>query len=100
MLTTQEQTRIAQWNKSLSGTEIIRFKRTDNENSRLFNDFCKALSNWAPRLKIEKEDGTGQSPPEIRIGSNIRYQAIPTGLELEPFLKAVSALSLNPSLAR
>ena len=45
-----------------------------------------------PKIKISKAATDPQDPPQILIGNGLRYQAVPVGHELQPFLEALAAL--------
>jgi glutaredoxin len=70
---------------------------TEHEKNTAFIYFCEKLNQLVPQIQFIKADGDSQSAPMIGIGNNIRYQAIPTGTELEPFLEA---LTMNDSSVR
>lgn len=43
-------------------------------------------------MEVVSEEGEGAEPPVIEVQKALRYHAIPTGGELEPFLEALSML--------
>lgn len=65
---------------------------TDHKYSKVFQGFCDALIQLVPQIQITKEEGSPQQPPQIIIGDGLRYQAVPSGHELPPFLEALEAL--------
>jgi hypothetical protein len=44
-----------------------------------------------PKIKISKVEADPLDPPQIQIVSGLRYQAVPAGYELQPFLEALAA---------
>ena len=89
MISEKEEKRIAGWGRSLKGDILVRLVVTDDERSRAFQDFCEALADIVPMIKIKKEKDEDAKFPLIRI-DNVAYRAIPTDQELEPFLKALA----------
>jgi hypothetical protein len=63
---------------------------TEDKRSEAFADFCEKLSRLVPQVQIVKKKADTGQVPAIQIGDNIRYQAIPGGKELEPFLEAIT----------
>ena len=59
-------------------------------------NFVMNLAPLVPKIRITKEDGSPQQPPQILIGGGLRYQALPTGLEMQPFIEALTALDSGP----
>ncbi len=62
----------------------------------MFHEFCDGLTQLVSRIRIAREDGSSQQPPQILIGSSLKYQALPTGLEMPPFIEALAALDSGP----
>lgn len=67
----------------------------ENPHSPKFQEFCDDLSQALPGLQIVRDDDDESKVPTIRIGKNIRYQALPLGNELVPFLDALGDRLLN-----
>ena len=98
MFTPLEESQIIKLNHQLSHHISIGLVTSQHTSSKLFHEFCDGLSRLVPKIKISKAEADPQDPPQILIGSGLRYQAIPTGYELQPFLEALAALeskSLN-----
>ncbi|KAF0120417.1 MAG: putative HAD family hydrolase [bacterium] len=89
-MTSEEKKRIQEWNSELSGDIQISLLITEDRRGREFSKFCENLERLAPQIHIVKEKGQPQDIPAIRIGSTLTYHAIPLGMELEPFLEALS----------
>ena len=101
-MTPEEERTIALWGQKLKNDIPMELAVTGDKRSRVFQDFCDNLSRVAPKIRTKTEKEDEAKPPVIRIG-NVRYQAIPTGKELEPFLSALagdesSTLQLSASL--
>jgi glutaredoxin len=45
-----------------------------------------------PKIHVKKEDGDLDEIPTIKIHSGLRYQAVPSGTEVAPFLEALKML--------
>jgi glutaredoxin len=88
-MTPEEQKRIAGWGKTLKDDISIELVMSEDDRSELFKDFCGHLTRLSPKVRLKKENEAESSPPVLRI-DNIRYQAIPTGRELDLFLNLLS----------
>jgi hypothetical protein len=89
MISEEEKKQIANWGRTLKENIFIRVVLTGDERSRKFQDFCEALEQIVPMINLKKDKNEDAKFPVIRI-SNVAYQAIPMGQELEPFLMAMS----------
>jgi len=76
--------------KTLSGEIKISLVETEHQKSRDFKEFCDSLIRLAPNIQVQKIDGKPDKAPFIQIGENIRFQALPTGTKLGPFLEALT----------
>ena len=92
MFTPLEESQIIKLNHQLSHHISIGLVTSQHTSSKLFHEFCDGLSRLVPKIKISKVEAEPQDPPQILLGSGLRYQAIPTGYELQPFLEALAAL--------
>lgn len=91
MFTPLEEEQILNLNNRLSHDITISRIDSEHPNNKAFKQFCDGLSHRVPKVKIEQvEDSQGQ-PPQILIGDGLRYQAVPSGHELQPFLDALIA---------
>lgn len=91
-MTSEEEKKIAQWSKTLQNSIPIDLILTGDHRSDAFLDFCNNLSRIASSVLVKTDKEDLSEPPVIRVG-NVTYQAIPTGSELEPFLKLLSGLN-------
>ena len=92
MFTPHEKKQIIKLNHQLSHDITIGLVASRHTSSKLFREFCDDLTRLAPKIKISKVETDPQDPPQILIGSGLRYQAVPAGYELQPFLEALAAL--------
>jgi hypothetical protein len=91
MFTLLEEKQIIKLNHQLSQDVTIGLVRSPHANSKLFYDFCDDITRLVPKIKISKVEAEPLDPPQILIGSSLRYQAVPAGHELPPFLEALLA---------
>ncbi|HSQ84860.1 MAG TPA: hypothetical protein VLM43_09055, partial [Desulfobacterales bacterium] len=89
MIPEKEKKQIANWSQTLKGEISIHLILTKDERSQAFKDFCDDLKHITPKIKIKQEKDDESEHPVLRIG-NVEYQAIPTGRELELFLKVLA----------
>jgi len=92
MFTPLEEKQIIKLNHQLSHDITISLIASRHTSSKLFHEFCDNLTRLVPKIKISKVEADPQAPPQILIGSGLRYQAVPGGYELQPFLEALAAL--------
>jgi glutaredoxin len=91
MLTPLEEKQILKFNHQLSHDIAIGLVVSQHPSSKKFHNFCNDLARLVSKIKISKIQSDPDDPPQILIGSGLRYQAIPTGYELQPFLEALAA---------
>ena len=87
-----EKKQLLKLNHTLSREIKIGLADTGHPQSKMFQKFCDNLVQLVPKIRIAKEDGSPQQPPQILIGNGLRYQALPGGLEMPPFIEALTAL--------
>lgn len=97
MFTDVEKKQLLKLNDGLSSDIKIGLADAGHPQSQIFQEFCDNLVQLVPKIKIAKEDGTPQKPPQIVIGNGLRYQALPGGLEMPPFIEALTALGSEPA---
>ena len=95
MFTALEEKQILALKHRLSRDITIGIVDSEHKSSKVFHEFCDALTHRVPQIQITKEEGTPQQPPQLIIGDGLRYQAVPSGHELPPFLDALAALNTN-----
>ncbi len=84
-MTPEEEKIIEQWGRKLNDEIRLDLVLTQNKQSEMFRNFCDRLARIVPKIRVKIEHEEDLTPPVIRI-NNVRYQAIPVGEELEPFL--------------
>ena len=89
-MTPHDEAIIKKWNSEIRHNIRIRLSLTEDEQSKMFRAYCDHLMRIAPQIRIENDAEEDVNAPMIRIGKNIRYQALPQGNELEPFLSVLS----------
>ena len=100
MFTALEEKQIIKLNNQLSREITIGLVESEHPHYNVFKKFCDNLSRLVPGIKIAKDGESPKQPPQIVIGNGLRYQAIPAGHELLPFLETLIAFgsnSLNPA---
>jgi len=91
MFTDLEKTQILKLENQLTHHVDLRLMNTEHKHAHRFEEFCVELAKLLPMLKIRRGQETRNSPPQILLKSNLRYQAVPAGAELPPFLDALKA---------
>jgi len=62
-----------------------------SEQSGTLTQFCEQLADISPLIKIKKRTPDSDAElPAILVGSRLKYQAVPLGPELGPFLDALA----------
>ncbi len=85
MIPKEDAQKITRWAQGLHEDIFIDLILTDDERSKTFRNFCDNLTRMAPNVKVKPENNKESTFPAIQVG-NVRYQAIPGGKVLEPFL--------------
>jgi len=96
MFSDLEKKQLLKLNSELSRDIKIGLADSGHPQSQVFEKFCDNLVQLVPKIRIAKEDGSPQQPPQILIGNGLRYQALPGGLEMPPFIEALTALGSGP----
>ncbi len=96
MFTDLEKKQLLQLNYELSQNITIGLVESGHTHIKEFNNFCDELTRLVAKIRVSKEDGSAQQAPQIMIGSGLKYQALPTGLEMRPFIEALTALDSGP----
>lgn len=92
MFTAVEEKQIIRLNDQLSGDITISLLDAEHASSPKFRKFCDSITRLVPKIRISKIKPTDSPLPQIAIGSGLRFQAVPSGLELPPFLEAIAAV--------
>ncbi|CAB1073017.1 hypothetical protein D1AOALGA4SA_1732 [Olavius algarvensis Delta 1 endosymbiont] len=91
MPTDLEEKQILKLNKKLTRDITIGLTVSEHPTYKSFKEFCDMLSRLVPGIKVLKDDDADRQPPQIVIGNGLRYQTVPAGHELQPFLEALIA---------
>lgn len=91
-MTPKEQMQLRQLNEALSGSITIGLTQSEDPRGQELFSFCEELTQLVPKIRLDIDDATRQAPPHIRIGSGLRYFAVPQGTELGPFTDALTML--------
>jgi thiol-disulfide isomerase/thioredoxin len=83
----------------------ITFMKNDDRRSLDFDTFLCDLVRLAPHIRLETETVGSGDRPGMMLVENLLYHAIPAGMELSPFLDALSlagskAPSFNDAIRR
>jgi len=95
MMTPHEKKQILTLNDTLSKEVQIGLIESDHEKSRTIRQFCDRLTQLVPKIHVKKEDGDADEVPAIKIHNGLRYQAVPSGTEVAPFINALNMLDSN-----
>ena len=96
MFSELEKKQILKLGDQLSGDITLNLMESEHPTYKAFKEFCDNLSHLVPEIKIKKDGESPGDPPQIVIGNRLRYQTIPAGHELQPFLEALAAISSDP----
>ncbi len=91
----KDRERTRQWAMG-AGDARITFMKNDDRRSFEFDAFLDDLVHMAPQLKLVTETIDPGQRPGMAIRENLIYHAIPAGLELAPFLEALSQAEGGP----
>jgi len=92
-MTPHDEAIVKKWKNKIRHAIRMNLSLTKDEQSQMFREYCDHLVRIAPQIRIENDGEEDAAMPTIRIGKNIRYQALPQGNELEPFLSVLSGSS-------
>ena len=96
MFTEPDKKQLFKLNNALSSDIKIGLAGAGHPQSPIFQKFCDHLVQLVPKIRVVKEDNSPGKPPQIIIGDGLRYQALPGGLEMPPFIEALKALGSEP----
>jgi glutaredoxin len=91
-MTPYEKKQILTLNDMLSKDVQIGLIETEHEKSGLIRQFCDDLIQLVPKIRVIEEEGDPVEVPTIKIHNGLRYQAIPSGTEVAPFIEALKML--------
>jgi len=79
-----------------AGDTRITFMKNDDPRCLDFEAFLADLTRVAPQVRLETETVDSIDSPGMRLTENLLYHLIPSGLELTPFLDALSMTGGRP----
>jgi hypothetical protein len=91
-MTPLEKKQILTLNDVLSKDIQIGLVVTEHEKSGSIRQFCDDLIQLVPKVRVIEEEGDPDEVPAIKIHNGLRYQAIPSGTEVAPFIEALKML--------
>lgn len=91
-MTPEDRETIAQRAGRRLNLPVIRMRLTKDDRARELEVFCKALKGLLPGLSVSKEDHNDPLP-SLRLSDNLIYRAIPSAMELPPFLDLLEGAS-------
>jgi hypothetical protein len=91
-MTPREEKQILTLNDRLSKDVQIGLVETEHEKTRSIRQFCDDLIQLVPKIRVIEEEGDPDEVPAIKIHNGLRYQAIPSGTEVAPFIEALKML--------
>jgi thiol-disulfide isomerase/thioredoxin len=74
----------------------ITFMKNDDRRSLKFGAFLEDLVRMAPQIRLAIETVDSGDRPGMMLADNLVYHAIPGGMELSPFLDALSLAGGSP----
>jgi len=92
MMTPYEKMQLLTLNDVLSKDIQIGLVVTKHEKSGSIRQFCDDLIQLVPKVRVIEEEGDPDEVPAIKIHNGLRYQAIPSGTEVAPFIEALKML--------
>ena len=98
MFSESEKKQLGKLNHQLSRQIKIGLAASEHPHALAFREFCDDLVQLVPKIRITSEDGSPRQPPQLVIGDSIKYQAVPNGLEMQPFLEALAAIDSESQL--
>ena len=86
LISDQDAARVRAWSVHVTKDLDLHFRRTDDARSRQLERFLDELSELCSAVRIVIDDEGESGPPAILLKPNLSFQAVPIGLELQPFL--------------
>ncbi|MCP3951913.1 MAG: hypothetical protein GY697_06800, partial [Desulfobacterales bacterium] len=90
-MTPNDQKQLKAWLADRQDALELELISDQSEQAGVLEKFCTQLKDIAPEIKIKKRSPDSDAElPAILIGSRLKYQAVPLGPELGPFLEALT----------
>ncbi len=88
MITPQDKKAILRWKGKIEKEiPIALILSDDKRRNEALMEFCDTLTSLLPQFVIQTQKAEGEFTPAIKIYDRLRYQAIPLGPELDPFME-------------
>ena len=94
-MTPLEKKQLLTLNDTLSNKIQISLIESDHVKSRALRQFCDRLTQLVPKIIVKMENGDADEVPAIKVHTGLRYQAVPSGTEVAPFIEALNMLDLK-----
>jgi hypothetical protein len=89
---------IRHWNHELPEPFSVGLVQSRDERGLALEAFLQALTSLADKVHILPQESHEGDLPALLLGNSVRWQAVPEGGKMMPFLKAIE-LHLSPSRA-
>ncbi len=90
-MTRNDQKQIEAWLTDHPADVELELIADSSEPSGTLTQFCEQLADLSPKIKTKKRTPDSDAElPAILVGSRLKYQAVPLGPELGPFLDALA----------
>ena len=87
---TREEAQFRKADRALPSGTALKLWATPDERTLAMARFCERLAALAPRLSITREDAPGLEFPLMLLPNGARYQGVPKGNEVPPFIEALT----------
>ncbi len=89
MISQQDKDAILRWKEKIEEDIPITLIYSDDRNkNETLKEFCDTLTALLPQFVIQTMNAEGEYLPAIEVCDRLRYQAVPLGPELDPFMEA------------
>ena len=85
-----EETQFREASRKLPNGTVLRLVTTPDERGSEMARFCERLAVLVPQLSIAREDRSEAEHAFILLPNGVRYQGIPKGNEVQPFVDALA----------
>lgn len=89
-MTPNEETQFREAGRGLPHGTILRLMLTPDVRGAEMAQFCERLAVLIPQVSIAREDPSGPEPASMLLPNGVRYQGIPKGNEVRPFVDALA----------
>jgi len=90
MMTLSEETQFRNVRRELRDGTVLKLVVTPDVRSSELARFCERVAALLPQVSISREEGTEQEHPLIQLPNAVRYQGVPRGKEVPPFIDALT----------